>query len=79
MVAPAPRKLKNLSHKCFGLHSRIVDAEAVADGTARGRRVGDKQIAPGCYGRKGHSGPCDFRTRAEKRNADERRTDNDQL
>jgi len=73
-LAPPIRKVASKSHKCFGTHSRILSQETI-DASPRlqasGRRAGSKQVEPGSYARK----ECDFRSRAEKRNADERRHD----
>lgn len=66
------RKLKNQTHKNFGNHSRIVDGVYVTPKDAGGRSVGSKQIHPENY----KSGRSDFRSRAEKRNADDIRLNN---
>lgn len=65
------RKLKKQSHKCFGTESRIVDGKYVKPIDAGGRSVGSKQIHPRDY----KEGQCDWRSRAEKRNADDIRLD----
>ena len=63
---PKVRRVKHFkAHKCFGLHSRIVTAEMVEQGTTKGKRVGDKQIHPDNY----HCGEAESRTKAEKLNA----------
>ncbi len=73
-VAPPIRKIASKSHRCFGTHSRMLTPEMI-DASSRlqasGRRAGSKQIAPGEYGRQ----KSDFRTRAERKNAAERRHD----
>ena len=68
-----PRKLKKQAHKCFGYHSRTVTPDMVEDGTAKGKRAGDKQVHPKAY----KDGLCDHRTRAEIRNAEFRRRPDD--
>ena len=70
-LAPPIRKVASKSHKCFGLHSRILTQTNIDNEPwtkAKGRRAGSKQIAPGEYGRQ----KSDFRTRAERKNAAER-------
>jgi hypothetical protein len=69
------RKIKRYSHKRFGTESRIVDGVWVKPIDAGGRSVGSKQIHPDSYKRRNHDHGCDFRSRAEKRNADDMRLD----
>lgn len=59
------RKIRHVSHKRFGNHSRIVDGTWVTPADAGGRSVGSKQLHPGDYpAHTRHS-----RTRAELLNA----------
>jgi len=66
-MTPKPRKIKHRTHKNFGSHSRIIQAEDDPASTG-GRSVGSKQILPGDYGNRQTGGYGDHRTRAERRN-----------
>ena len=69
-IAVKIRKIKYRSHKCFGIHSRIVDGVGVTPSDASGRSVGSKQVLPGEY-------PADTRvgrTKAERQDSPEQLT-----
>ena len=67
MNEPKLRKIKSKTHKCFGLHSRILTQDTLDHEPwtkASGRRPGSKQLDPSNYAR----GETDIRTKAEKLN-----------